>query len=438
MTSPLVFLQPGALEELCDYIDSLPDVEREALARSTHLPVADRTTLAAIGEYYGVTGERIRQLQVKATEKVIQEISSRLVAGVDPAHINTAPVIDIEDLTDAVSASPTGASLARILLENTLDMSPLPSTQGLWARDPSAIDTALQTLTINGPISVSDWDARVSDTGLPANAIEALGITDKLILVDGHWIRADRERLDRVTLILRDHGGEATTTQILEQLTEDVDERALNEFLRRQPTLHRDSLRKIWTFNDGNTQTGYTSTLPALIHVLETHGPLTRTETIDMVRSLHPVTDWRILQCLSDSRIGVMPDGRYWLVEHGAMRHEDAEPPQPENMTASGDVIGVKLTVDKDVLRGSGIPTQRWLAWRLDLHTVPSEIVFHATNNTDGELTVRRMHGNTAFSSLRTAVLNLGLAEGCDFILLMRTEARTWEVHHSCPLSDTH
>jgi hypothetical protein len=432
MTSPLVFLRPGALEELCAYIDGLPDVEREALARKTYHPVADRTTLGAIGKHYGVTRERVRQLQVKATDKVIQQIGLRLVAGVDPAQMDTAPVMDIEDLTNAIGASPTGASLARILLQNTLGMSPLASTSRLWARDPSAIDTALHELTIDGPTTVSDWDARVAETGLPPNAIEALGVTDKMILVDGHWIRVDRERLDRVILILRDHGGEATTSQILEQLTGDVNERALNEFLRRQPTLHRDSLRKIWTFDDGNTQAGYASTLPALMHVLEEHGPLTRTETIDMVRSLHPVTDWRILQCLSDSRIGVMPDGRYWLVEHGANRHEDTEPPKPENMTASGDVIGVKLTVDKDVLRGSGIPTQRWLAWRLGLDTVPSEIVFHATNNTDGELAVRRMHSNTAFSSLRAAVMNLELSEGCDFIILMRTGARTWEVRHAC------
>ncbi|TWH01724.1 hypothetical protein L615_001600000160 [Nocardioides sp. J9] len=137
-------------------------------------------------------------------------------------------------------------------------------------------------------------------------------------------------------------------------------------------------------------------------------------------------------QCLSSNLIGLNPAGLYDLAERGAVPVEDTEPKQPPTIKTSGDVVGIELVVDREILRGSGIPVNRWLTWHLGLRTAPSTRYFTFPEG-HGEVRVTRMTSNAQVSSLRAVAAKFGLVEGCKFALLLNTSTDTASVRHICP-----
>jgi hypothetical protein len=134
---------------------------------------------------------------------------------------------------------------------------------------------------------------------------------------------------------------------------------------------------------------------------------------------------------LSSNQIGRTQDGRYGLTEGGAIPIEDAEPRKPDNMAESGSIVAVRLPVTRDVMRGSGIGVNRWLMWRVGLRQAPSERYFELTD-LPGSIALRRRTSTSAVSSLRSAALALGVVEGCELIVVFRTEEGTADVRHAC------
>ena len=116
----------------------------------------------------------------------------------------------------------------------------------------------------------------------------------------------------------------------------------------------------------------YTTAVDVVVEVLREIGPLDYEHLRDECQQRYPVSEWRITQCLSSNLIGINGEGLYDLAERGATPIEDSEPKKPRNIEASGNVVGIELTVDSELLRGSGIPVHRWLTWYLKLRTAPS------------------------------------------------------------------
>ena len=101
-------------------------------------------------------------------------------------------------------------------------------------------------------------------------------------------------------------------------------------------------------------------------------------------------------------------------------------------MQASGAVVGIELIVDHDLLRGSGIPVNRWLTSVCRLRTAPSTRYFELFDGL-GTVTVKRGISNSQLSSLRAIAQAIGAVEGCKLALLLRVDTGTASVRHTCP-----
>ena len=96
-----------------------------------------------------------------------------------------------------------------------------------------------------------------------------------------------------------------------------------------------------------------------------------------------------------------------------------------------GTVVGIRLSVDSDVLRGSGINVNRWLTWYLGLRTAPATRIFTLVDQ-PGEVAVKRATSAAQLSSLRAAVLAMDLVEGCTIAVLLHTDNDTATIRHTC------
>lgn len=425
---------PVTTEDLIDLFDGFPEMAREALARNTHRPVStERTTLDAIGKHYGVTRERVRQVQV-AARRTFSESVRQVLGSYESLLVHndaTNEIVDIELLSDVISPDTAGAVIATEFLVQ-LGFEPLEPAPRLWCRNQGELREALKSIHIEGPIPRAEWKQRLADIGISQDLLTRINGTPSVLVVGEFVIRADRERADRVTLILNELGGEATTEQILDFLPEDVSGHALSSYLSRYPQFARNNVRRVWTFAASDSTPRYSSALAAILDILNSEGPLDRKDLRERIREVHPVTDWRITQCLTDSRIGRMPDGRIWLVEHGAVRDVEPEPAQPQSMSSVNSTVGVRLTVDNDFLRGSGLNVQRWLSWKLGLSSVPSEMRFSADNDSQLVVTVRSIHAGSTISSLREIARREALVEGCQVVILFKGDSRLWDYRHIC------
>jgi hypothetical protein len=419
-------------EALLALYNAMPDMMKEALARRTQRPTNPaRLTLEKIGQHYGVTRERVRQVGAKGVDQ-IQGLMDVMIPGWRDGHYATPEqIVDGWLFCDALSPDSSGAVVGTLLLEAG-GLQPIADAPRFWTADPMDAIRRARSLIPTEPVPVTHWDEYVAESGMPQPVLEALGINAALIQVGDHYVRATHERADRVTLILRELGGEATSEQILARLPEDTTVHVLSSYLSRYPQFERNRLRRTWTFAGVGENSPYANAMEAVVDVLNAEGPLHRRHLEERVFAVHPVTTWRIAQCLNDSRIGTMPDGRLWLVEHGATRETVTEPRQPASMSVSNDTLGVRLLVDRELMRGSGLNLHRWLAWRLGMATVPSEMVFTPHEVDEKDILIRAVPGGTTVSSLRGPAQALSLIEGCTAILVLRIETRTWRLVHGC------
>ena len=146
--------------------------------------------------------------------------------------------------------------------------------------------------------------------------------------------------------------------------------------MRRDPRFAQRRPEGTWVLSEWKTNTiirYYANAVDAVVEVLEELGPLTLDQLSSETIQRYPVSAWRITQCLSSNQIGLTQDGRYDLTERGAIPIEESEPRKPDNIAESGSVVGVRLPVTHDVMRGSGIGVNRWLTWRLGLRHAPSK-----------------------------------------------------------------
>ena len=214
-------------------------------------------------------------------------------------------------------------------------------------------------------------------------------------------------------------------------------EHTIRETMRRDGDFAQVRPEGTWALADWRvpgSDNRYRSAEDVLIEVLRELGPLDYDHLRVESQRRYPVTDWRITQCLSSNAIGLDHEGLYDLTERSATPIEDTEPRQPENIEVRGNVVGIRLTVDRDMLRGSGLPVNRWLTWYLGLRTAPSTRHFDLPDGF-GVLTVRRNTSTSQVSSLRPVAESLEVAEGCKLVLLLHTDTNTAGFQHVCPAS---
>ncbi|MBD8504960.1 hypothetical protein HT102_00465 [Hoyosella sp. G463] len=419
---------PAGLERLKEQLLLLDPREQDALLRHGYGQAVGARTLVELGQKYQVSRERIRQLESKAKSS-LQHSLDTIAPGWRRRFADSLSgrtVVHFSHVAQTISADEVGLSYAPVILEE-LNLHPVKQVKWWYAGDPQAVEVAMKSLALTGPILKEEWDEAYESSELPFAFREHVLWRNSIIEFSPFFVRKNAQRHDRVAAVLMNGALPWNEICVRTGLSANSVRGALDHF---DDFI---SLSKGWWALAGSVDRPiYSSALPAILDILEEHGPQHAAELVRKVAAVHDVTSWRINQCLDDYRIGRMPDGRIWLVEHGAVKPKEIEPARPDYMVASGCKVGVRQKVTYDQARGSGFLVNRWLAWRLGLRATPQAITFDSEIGV--ELKVTRTGGGTAFSSIRTCLDHHGLVEGCDFVIVLDLDSRTWALRHSCAL----
>jgi len=388
-------------------------------------------TLEQIGEELGVTRERVRQLQNKAKTKYVSELASY-----GPKFRNWAQslqvssdVYDLSSLASKFGTESAGFVMLSIAFDS-LGWKVQKKGSPWFIKDPQHTKKLIRNLSPDEPIRESEWEQNVADSGLPKAFIRHL-IEEGELDVErfcGYIIRHKHSRLDRAYVFLLAHGP-AQPEQIAAALGETT-ARNIDAFMARQKVFTKVFPSGNWALSE-LTEVRYKRAIDAVIDILHEHGPLTRKQLYDFMARIYPVSKSRIHQCLTDYRIGTMPDNKIWLVENGAERKKEDQPAKPPHISVSGNIVGIMKVVDREVLRGSGLMDSRWISWKLGLHATPMRKTFISHDRLP-ELTVTRAGANTQISTIREAASIRGLAKNCSCVILLDIANLTWDLRHTC------
>jgi Sigma-70, region 4 len=404
-------------------------------------------TLEETGRALGVTRERARQLQRDAESQILAVVA-RLRPGVneeindrlgDLCAVSERELADLLDTPDA----------ARDVLLRALGAEP-PRTwcgdlRGWWTLLPAALIERLRALADQAPFADFELADRANALGLSVELplVDLLGAKRSPLVhqMALGWLRRTAKGRDAAYLWLTAQAEPRRAEEIADAVAW-PSKRALREAIRRDERFVQLRPEGSWALRDWKIPASarqYSSAVDVVVEVLRERGALPADQLMAEAKRRYPVSTWRYTQTLSSNRLGRTPEGFYDLAERGAIPVEDTEPHRPANMVESGRIVAVKLAVDNDVLRGSGIGVNRWLPWRLGLRNSPSERSFELLDP-PGEVIVRRNTSTSSVSSLRALVTALRLVEGCVVALVLRLENDTADVRHgcapgSCPLS---
>jgi hypothetical protein len=395
-------------------------------------------TLRELGTRFGMTHERVRQLQERANTTIRERLRADVVAELG-RRLDSAVAVSDAELGGII----LGDSQSRAVVLTAVSASQPRTWAGLldgwWTRDTAMLRSRLERLIEHAPFHVDELRSRAESCELP----EDLPLTElfshprsPLVLNPSiGWARRTGAKRDLAFLWLNDVGEPRPAEEIAEAVGA-VSGRALGEAMRRDDRFIQIRPEGAWAVSDWKgpgTGARYTNAEEVVLEILRDDGAMSESELIAEARRRYPVSVWRYTQVLSSNRIGVTSDGLFDLAERGATPVEDKEPRRPENMQANADgtLIGVRLTVDRDVLRGSGINVNRWLSWKLGLRTAPTERRF-AMDAFDSDLVVRRNMSTTALSSLRAVVNRMGLGLGCEIVVILRLRDDSAGIRHVC------
>ncbi|WP_052021608.1 sigma factor-like helix-turn-helix DNA-binding protein [Actinokineospora spheciospongiae] len=399
-----------------------------------------RQTLHAIGRKHGLTGERVRQISRHAEARLIAECDQR-----EPRWRTATRAF-----LDEALAVPEADFACLLVREDGLVLDALLreagavrprfwryDATGYWTSKTGQLRHAMTELISGAPYQGHELGPRAESLGIPAElpcAVLLGGVDPPLIRTSsGTWVRRRSKRTDSAYLWMLDEGEERTAEEIAEALGDEV--RAVNAAMRKDDRFQKVPLERTWSLTSWASGRGtpYGDTLEAMLAVLTEHGPVTQKELFSEVTSRYPVSYARLRQCLLSDRLGVLDDGRFDLVERGAVHFDEPEPRRPSNMVSAADdnVIGVVLKVDADMVAGNGIPVHNWLTWRLGLRSAPMKKSF-AFNDGGKPLIVSRNTGGAQLSTLRARVTALGTVPGCLITVAFHLSTSTASINHTC------
>ena len=358
-------------------------------------------TLVEVGEVIGGVGrERARKIQAAAEARFDDYAITR--PGIEArlaAVIGDVCAVTDDELEGIVEATD---ETARLVAWHTLGLSRVrfgtTVLSGWWTTMPEMLRARFDDLVAQVPFLEDELAIRAERLELPVmvdiRMVDILTGNCLLLLVSGlGWVRRFRRGRDTAYLWLTTQGEPRTAADIASVVGSS--EHAIRETMRRDPDFVQIRPEGTWALSQWNTfvpATSYANAADVVVDILRDRGPIGVAELFAEARRLYPVSSWRYNQTLSDSRVGRTSIGLYDLTERGAKTIEDAEPRLPENMAVSdnGRVVAVKLQVNYDLLRGSGISVNRWLTWRLGLRVAPTALRFELLDP-PGEVTVRRL-----------------------------------------------
>jgi len=418
---------------LSDAWRALPDRSNVIITRRLEGETLDR-----IAETFDLTRERIRQLQQKAEAALVEgqrRHAPLLTQQLDDVVADHPAVTELE----LAAILPTRATVARQALLRQLGVSHPRSwageLPGYWTRHPAALDILLKKLAALAPMTDYDAERAVRELGVPASlSIEDLlkHSASKLTHHSLGWIRGARAGRDLAYLWLRNQGEPRAVADVA--AIAGTSEHAIRETMRRDEDFAQVRPEGTWALADWRlpgADNRYSNAVEVVVDVLRELGPLDYEALRTESQRRYPVSTWRITQCLSSAAIGLNREGRYDLAERGATPIEDSEPAQPSSIKVHGNVVGIELNVDSEILRGSGIAVNRWLTWYLGLRTAPSTRYFEIIDQ-PGTLTVKRAISSSQLSSLRAVAFNMDLVEGCKMAVLLHVDTEIATIRHTC------
>ncbi|SCE04567.1 sigma factor-like helix-turn-helix DNA-binding protein [Streptomyces sp. DvalAA-19] len=395
-------------------------------------------TLDEVGEALGLSRERVRQIQNRARKRLTEMADLVQDGWREKAHATgTSPAAPREAFAAAIGV------VDHVALDELLATAGLeaPRTwagplRGWWSIDAGALDGALRRLIDTAPFRGDELGRAAAEAGLPAGLPLAELLThpgSRLALSpDRHWVRRKARGRDAAYLWLLESGRPCQPDELIAPMAATT-VAAVREALRRDDRFRQVRPEGTWALTEWThlRASPYATAVEAMVAVVTESGPLSRARLFARVTELYPVTPWRLKQCLLSDQLGETPDGLIDLVSRGARPFEEEEPAQPDTMAVEGEVLGVRIPVTRDILRGSGVNVHTWLTWRLGLRRAPMSRTF-TTPGDHAPLVVRRGTSSAQLSSLRRHALELGVVDGCLLAVLLRLNDDTARVGHGC------
>ncbi|WP_051970143.1 sigma factor-like helix-turn-helix DNA-binding protein [Kitasatospora azatica] len=412
-------------------------------SRAVFVARQEGKTLDEIGRAHDFTRERARQILVKTSTSLRclgdllapgwRERVEELDAGIAISRAEIAKALDARDhLAIEAFAEAVGYKPPRTWAGDL---------QGWWTSSPGALEVLLRDIAAQAPLREGELDKAIAEARIPeAIPVATLLTHARSPLVsggNGSWLRRRARGRDAAYLWLLEHGAPCRVETMLNP-TGFANTHALAEALRRDERFVQLRPEGSWALAEwpGVSRMPYKSAAEVLVDVVGEFGPITKEELFTKVVERYPVTTWRLQQCLLSDQIGTTGEGLIDLVARGAQPNEETEPPRPASMAVNeaGTVYGIRITVDKDVLRGSGILVHKWITWKLGLRRAPMSLTFD-TQDSQGPLILRRGTSGAQLSSLRRFVRELGLVLGCELVVLLNTRTAVAQVRHVCPVA---
>ncbi|MCK9921140.1 hypothetical protein MXD61_04325 [Frankia sp. AgPm24] len=392
-----------------------------------------------VGAALGLSRERVRQLQNQARRRLAERADVVHVGWREKARACGAGLAASRDTFTAELGLVDHAAVDELLAAAGLEP---PRTWagalwGWWSVDPGALDGALRRLADAAPFRGDEIDQVAVEVGLPVGLplAELLAHSESRLALspDGHWVRRKARGRDAAYLWLLEAGRPCQPEELLVPMAATT-VAAVREALRRDDRFRRIHPEGRWALAEWTHLrfSPYATALDAMIAVVTESGPLPQSQLFSRVTELHPVTTWRLRQCLVSDQLGETSKGLVDLVSRGARPVERQEPVRPDSMVIEGDLLGIRLPVTQDVLRGAIVVVHPWLAWRLGLRQAPSSRTFTRSGD-HPPLIVHRSTSGAQLSGLRCHALELEVAEGCVIAVILRLDDDTVRVAHGCP-----
>ena len=288
-------------------------------------------TLAEVGRAFGVTRERIRQLEEKGNRFLIPIVREWAIPyeGRWNTQLHALAVAEEElfgSLRDSQIDPEAQNRMGRLALASLFPSAMHPvgfrgnALHGWWTLEPAKLSRTLRTVARSCPLTDSELDAVLAHAGVPPSVparsiFDTIGSPARFHLTARAWVRSRARHRDAAVALLREAGRPSSSSDLARSLGLTV--RALYMNLARDQRVRQLRPSGEWTLtdwtNEEDWESMFASTLEAVVGVLRESGPLRRNELVRRVIDVYPVSPWAILNALESDRVGTTSSGSWDL-----------------------------------------------------------------------------------------------------------------------------
>jgi hypothetical protein len=410
------------MTDLVDYILSpLSQYEQVVLVRRT-----EGETLEKIASSLGYTRERIRQFEAEAKKKVrsrVERLPSQILDQIAEDQIYT-----VNQIAHMFSISSGNSRLSAILECIGLVVLDFDS-YSLCAKSQEIFDNLTNSLAAAAPLKLDALKVFLEKYV----AYESVGTKmtiacDKVAIWPELGLVRNKSRIrDWLFLTLQNAGTQISVATLASKL--EMSGRALTAQIARDERFVKNSIEGLvglatWVSPNSNVK----SAIEACERALSDGQPRKPADLIRQAQNFYPVSAQRFRQVLEHPQFGVYPDGTIGLVAHGAPTREFPEPPCTPLVREKNGTALIEITVNSEILRGSGIGVPLRLAWFVGLRRPGDPVVFQTGCAEMPTLSVRRTPGSSHLSSLKPFLTANGLFEGAKIQIAFAATSRRCEI----------